>query len=344
MLAPRPIAIASRLPLRGRETHIGRFGLSHANDAKTSRSAARRTTGTGPAAVVENIVFATTQDGLTLKGALIRPANPQNEPAPLLMWVHTRQQGFAEPEYVDIGRRMAAMGYPFLTIETRGHDFGAWYRTPDGPTLHGSAWEHFSDCVLDIDAWMQAAGEWGHDAVVLIGHGFGGAKCLHFQAQRQLAQVAALVLASSGASVRDKLPPGLEETARTMVGEGRGQDLLPFNTTGQHYASTVSAQYYLARSIMRAELYGSSDVPPAIARVRCPVIGWYGTLEERENRSVHDFLEWLRENAVMASMTDFAIIEGLDFFYRGSEKLIAHHLATRLSRLGLGASPFRRRA
>jgi alpha-beta hydrolase superfamily lysophospholipase len=323
---------------------IGHYDLSHGKSARTSRSALRRSLDIGEATVVENLVYATTQDGLTLKGALIRPVASRNRMAPLLIWVHTRQQGFAEPEYVGVGRHLAALGYPFLTIETRGHDFGAWYRTPDGPTLHGSAWEHFSDCVLDIDAWVAAAEEMGHETVVLIGHGFGGAKCLHFQAQRQLPQVAALVLASSGASVRDKLPPGLEETARAMVAEGRGQDLLPFNTTGQHYASTVSAQYYLARSIMRAELYGSPDVPPAIARIRCPVIGWYGTLEERENRSVHDFLDWLKDNSIMAPATDFAMIEGLDFFYKGAEKLIATHLASRLARVGLAAAPLRRRA
>jgi len=295
-------------------------------------------------AVEDRLVYARTQDGLDLKGALIRPRGMGPGTTPLLIWVHTRQQGFAEPEYVGIGRLLAELGHHFLTIETRGHDFGAWYRAEDGPSLHGSAWEHFSDCVLDIDAWADAATDMGYSGIVLIGHGFGGAKCLHFQAQRQLPQIAALVLASSGASVRDKLPPGLEATARAMVEDGRGQDLLPFNTTGQHYASTVSAQYYLARSIMRAELYGTPDLPPAIARIRCPVIAWYGALEGRENRKVHAFLDWLSESAVAASDTDFAIIEGLDFFYKGSEEIVVRHLASRLARLGLGPALAKRRA
>ena len=311
------------------------------DNAKSPRAAMRRPDGVDRGRISETIVYSTTQDGLDLKGALIRPPHEEPESRPLLVWVHTRQQGFAEPEYVGIGRRLAATGHHFLTVETRGHDFGAWYRTPEGPTLQGSAWEHFSDCVLDLDAWVGAAAAMGYERVVLIGHGFGGAKCLHFQAQRQLDEVAALVLASSGASVRDKLPPGLEDRARAMVAEGRGQDLLPFNTTGQHYASTVSAQYYLARSIMRAELYGNSDIPPAIARIRCPVIAWYGTQEARKNRDVHAFLNWLRESAVLASATDFAMIEGLDFFYKGTERIIAQHLATRLARLGLGAAPSR---
>lgn len=286
--------------------------------------------------VDEKLVYAETQDGLELKAALIRPRDRGPDETPLLIWVHTRQQGFAESEYVRIGRALAGLGYHFLTVETRGHDFGAWYRTDDGPSLHGSAWEHFSDCVLDIDAWAEAAEAMGYASIVLAGHGFGGAKCLHFQAQRQLPQVAALVLASSGSSVRDKLPLGLEDMARELVESGHGQDLLPWNTSGQNYASTVSAQYYLARSIMRAELYGSVDLPPAIARIRCPIIAWYGAEEERENRRVSDFLDWMADSAIAAPLSDFALIDGLDFFYKGNEPLVVRHLASRLTRLGLG--------
>ena len=296
------------------------------------------------ARVEERLVHTATADGLDLKGALLRPRGERPGAAPLLIWVHTRQQGFAEPEYVEIGRAMVRLGHHFLTVETRGHDFGAWYRTPEGPSLHGSAWEHFADCVLDLDAWAEAAVAMGYRRLVLIGHGFGGAKCVHFQAQRQLPQVAALVLASSGSSVRDKLPPGLEAMARAMAEEGRGQDLLPWSTSGQHYTSTVSAQYYLARSILRAELYGTAELPPAIARIRCPVIAWYGSLEDRPNRRVAEFLDWLAGSAVLAPETDFALIEGLDFFYKGSEAVVVRHLAPRLARLGLGPPQLERRA
>ncbi len=237
------------------------------------------------------------------------------------------------------GRLLAAEGHHFLTVNTRGHDFGAWYRTPEGSMLQGSAWERFSDCVLDLDAWADAARAMGYDRLILIGHGFGGAKVLHFQAQRQLPQVAAVVLASSGSSVRDKLPPGLSATARSMVDSGHGQDLLPWKTSGENYASTVSAEYYLARSIMRDELYGTADLPPAIARVRCPVIAWYGRREERPTREVATFLHWLETNAVEASHVDCFLIDGLGFFYGGREDVVVRHLVQALGRIGVVAAP-----
>jgi alpha-beta hydrolase superfamily lysophospholipase len=280
-------------------------------------------------------VFAETGDGLDLRGALIRPRGADAPSGPLLLWVHTRQLGFAEPEYVAIGRLMAADGWHFATVETRGHDFGAWYRTPEGPSLHGSAWERFSDCVLDLEAWVEAARDMGYGRVVLVGHGFGGAKALTFQAQRQHPEVAAVVLASSASAVRDKLPHHLSEMARRMVAEGRGLDLMPWSTGEDSYASTVSAEYYVSRSIMRKELYGTATLPPAIARVRCPVIAWFGRQEDRPNRRGAEFLEWIAANAVQSPQVDTFLIDGLEFFYRGGEKAVAQHLAASLRRVGL---------
>ncbi|MEQ9811947.1 MAG: alpha/beta fold hydrolase [Azospirillaceae bacterium] len=287
-------------------------------------------------AVEERIVYAETVDGFDLRGALIRPQGASEPADPLLIWIHTRQQSFADLEYVRIGRLLAGRGFHFLTVDTRGHDFGAWYRTPDGPRLQGSAWERFSDCVNDIDAWIEAARELGYRSVVLIGHGFGGAKSLHFQAQRQLPQVAAVVLASSGSSVRDKLPADLSDLAQRMVAEGRGLDLLPWGT-GENYASSVSAEYYVARSILRKELYGTPDLPPAVARIRCPLIAWFGRLEDRPRRRVAQFLEWIDTNAVKSPHVDCALIDGIGFFYSGREEVVVQHLCAALERIGLVA-------
>ena len=153
-----------------------------------------------------------------------------------------------------------------------------------------------------------------------------------------VAAVEAVVLASSGSSVRDKLPPHLAELAEAMVAEGRGLDLLPWGT-GENYASTVSAEYFVARSVLREELYGTAEVPPAIARVRCPVIGWFGGLEDRPRRRVGEFLDWLAGNAVKAANVDLYLIDDVDFFYAGREEVVVRHLAASLRRIGLAPGP-----
>jgi alpha-beta hydrolase superfamily lysophospholipase len=282
----------------------------------------------------ERIVYQETADDLVLRGLLVTPTAADAE-TPLVIWFHTRQQNFAEPEYVEIGRRTAAAGVPFLTVDTRGHDLGAWYRTGDGPILYGSAWERFSDCVLDIDAWVDAALALGYRRCILVGHGFSGAKVVHYQAQRQRPEVAAVFLASSGSAVRDKFSDDARDLAREMVAEGRGRDLMPWGTGGEGYNSTVSAEWFVARTKMHREIYGDATVPPAIARIRCPVVAWYGRKETRENRDVRTFLAWLRDNAVSAQSFDGQIIDDVGFYYRGREGVVVATMLRAMADLGL---------
>ena len=191
-----------------------------------------RTARSKPPQAEERIVYARTADDLDLRGVLIRPRGKPVQPDHLILWVHTRQQNFAEPEYVGVGRCLAGAGHNFLSVDTRGHDFGSWARGSDGPVLHGSAWERFSDCVFDLDAWVDHALGLGYRSIFLVGHGFGGAKVVYFQSQRQRPEVAAIGLASYGSAVRDKFTEEGSALAERMVAEGRGRDLMPWGTGG----------------------------------------------------------------------------------------------------------------
>ena len=285
--------------------------------------------------VSERLVYTNTVDGLTLRGALLRQAVPQTDAKPLVIWVHTRQQNFSEPEYIGIGHLVARNGCDFLSVDTRGHDFGSWYRTSDGPILIGSAWERFSDCVHDLDAWVDFAANAGYRHIILSGHGFGGAKVLHFAAQRQRPEIVAVALASSGAAARDKFTDETHQLAHEMVETGRGRDLMPWGTGGDTYDSTVSADWYLARAKMHEELYGTDSLPPAVARIRVPIIAWYGTKERRKNREVDDLLAWLKANAVQSPQFIGRILPDLGFFYAGRENVVAEMLLDGLRGLGL---------
>jgi alpha-beta hydrolase superfamily lysophospholipase len=285
--------------------------------------------------VSERIVFAETPDNLELRGVLIRGTAGGARNRALCLWVHTRQQNFAEREYVEIGRLVADAGHDFLSVDTRGHDFGCWFRTADGPVLHGSAWERFSDCVMDLDAWVDFALAEGYAQVVIVGHGFGGAKAVHFQAQRHRPEIAAVVLASSGATVRDKFTNEDLALAREMAASGRGRDLMPWGAGGHANAMTVSADWYLARAWMSAELYGTDSLPPAVARVKVPILAWYGAEENRPARNVEHMLRWIETNAVQAPVFHGRIVDNLGFYYRGREPLVANLLLHGLQRIGL---------
>lgn len=270
----------------------------------------------------QRMMIARCEDGVDLQGLLMAPADrPRGDL--LCIWVHTRQLGFAEPEYLWIGEAAAHAGLPFLTVNTRGHGFGSWFRTGDGPLLGGSAWEVFTDCVHDLDAWVETARQHGFRRLILAGHGFGGAKIVHYQAQRGRREVAGLVLASSASSVRPKMSDEASDLARRMRDEGRGRDLMPWGTGGDSLASTVSADWYLDRERMNRELYGQGRLPPALARIRCPIVAFFGTSEGRPGREPRDYLERIARTATASARVETALIEGADFFYTGAEARIA---------------------
>lgn len=274
----------------------------------------------------ERLVFARTEDGLDLQGLLATPKRDPGADDVLCLWVHTRQLHFAEAEYVAIARLVAAAGMPMLTVNTRGQGFGTWFRVENKPLLAGSAWESFTDCVYDLDAWIDEAAIQGYRKILLVGHGFGGAKVLHFQAQRARPEVVGLVLASSGSAVRDKMSEDSIDLARQMAREGRGRDLMPWGTGGDSLTSTVSADWYLARAQMYKELYGHGALPPALARIRCPLFAWYGADEPKPHRNVEAFIERMRRTATRAPSFQAMLLKGVGFFYTGSEQTIARTL------------------
>ncbi len=273
----------------------------------------------------ERVVHATSDDGYVFSGLLCEPALA----SPLLvLWVHGLHIGFAAPEYVKIARAVAADGVAFLSAETRGHDFGAWIRGASGARLAGSAWEIFSECIADLDGWLRAAQELGYREVVLAGHGFGAAKVVFYMAERRDERVRGIVAASSGTLIRDRLDPQMLDRAKTMVAEGRGQDLLPWGTRiGSSLPSTVSAQVYLGRERVQSELYGQGDLPPALSRITCPLLAWFGELETgRPDRDVGSFLETIRRDARQSPLVQTRIIKGGVYLYSGVETAVAREL------------------
>lgn len=283
--------------------------------------------------ITERLLIATAEDGVRLSGLLMRPTKGDSSDL-LAIWIHTRQLSFAEPEYVEIGRRTAQAGVPFLTINTRGHGFGSWSRGGEEPVLGGSAWEVFTDCVYDLDAWLDEARQQGFRRVVLCGHGFGGAKALHYQAQSGRREVAGLALASSASAIRPKMSNDDLDLARSMRAEGRGRDLMPWGTGGDSLKSTVSADWYLDRAQMFKELYGHGSLPPALARVSCPVFAWFGSRETRRDRDIHGFLELVRGTATRAASLETRVLKGVDFFYTGGETQVADALVDAAHALG----------
>jgi pimeloyl-ACP methyl ester carboxylesterase len=282
----------------------------------------------------ERLVFTDSSDGFSLAGVLFEP-DKRLAATTLVVWVHGIHLQFCEPEYVAIGRAIASREIAFLSVNTRGHNFGAWLRGRSEPKLAGSGWELLHECTADLEGWLQFAAAEGYTNLILAGHGFGGSKIVYYLAERHEPAVCGVILASCASIVRDTLRRELDGQAQVMVSEGRGMDLLPWGTRPGVMWSTVSAQVHVARERLRDDLYGHGQQPPALTKIRVPVMAWFGEREIAPGRDVNRFLETIAHNLTASPHVDVKLLPSASYLYTGSELLVAKEIlqwAGRISR------------
>jgi pimeloyl-ACP methyl ester carboxylesterase len=272
----------------------------------------------------EELVYIQAEDGLPLEGAVIRPVGRATHTVPLL-FVHGLTGKFYSPTVVRIGRELAQRGYTFVTGNNRGHDGAYPFRSsPDAPArIYGGSWEDVFECVHDISAWLGFTTGLGFERVALLGHSLGARKVAYYQGERQDERVAGLVTASPPIkSVRPR--PDLIAQAEAMVAAGRGQDLLPWGISAAGMG-TSSARAYLDRFKPGWDIFGVETDEPAIARVRCPLLAFYGTDEAWVGGS--DELEMIRVKARSAARVETRLFEGADHSYTGRHVAVGEALA-----------------
>ncbi len=191
--------------------------------------------------------------------------------------------GFGSRFYAQVVGRvaegLASRGYPAVSGNTRGHDYGAFVVQPDGTTrLGGSAWEDPSEGPLDVAGWVA----WMERRVaprqtIVIGHSLGAWKVAMYQAQRRDRRVGGLVLMSPplvGAPRGTRSE--VHELAQRMVAEGRGDELMPAANSrmGRLSARTVAA---------RAAGAWPADLPSMLPTAAVPILVTYGDKESESS-------------------------------------------------------------
>jgi dienelactone hydrolase len=284
-------------------------------------------------AVSEELVTAQTEDKLTHSGLVFSPGPLPAKPI-AVVWVHGATANFYYPAYVAIARKMAAQGYTFILGNTRMHDMGCVLADyADGSALRGgSYWGLPSKEPLDIAAWIDVAEKKGHSSVVVVGHSAGGPAVRRFMAERPDTRVVGWSQGSVGLALwPPRADPDRLKIATEMVATGHSQGLLPIPNfvlsagTFLDYAQTPDDIY---------DFYGIGNTTPAVARVRTPLLAFYGSKND-----VGSMADLERMRALIAkhpggpAHIDTAIIQGGDHDYSGKEAEVASLLANWIDRL-----------
>ena len=270
----------------------------------------------------EELVATRAEDGVPLEGVVIRPRAAEARPLPVV-WVHGNTGRFYEHHALAIGRDLASRGFVFVAGNNRGHDWGGVVTLPGGERKFiGAGWELFDEAPRDVAAWIDLAVGLGFPRVVLVGHSRGSFKVTQYQAERQDARVAGLVIASASTRAA-RLDPELVARAERMVAEGRPNDLLPWGST-RVGGTTASALSIATIARVNIDFFGFHTPDPAIGRIACPILALYGD-DEPEVGTAAD-LETIRRNARASSRVQTRMVGG-NHVYRGHEAEVAGVLA-----------------
>lgn len=287
----------------------------------------------------EELVHARASDDIVNGGAFFVPPKASTKPVAVI-WVHGWGVNFYSPTYVRIGRALADLGYPCVIVNTRMHDIGTVAGYRNGKRLRGGGyWGVPSEAVRDIASWIDFAGERGFNQVILVGHSFGWSVVRAYQGETQDRRVVGVVFASGG--VAGQAPPAdanqQAEAARqraeatSLVADGRGDDLL--RLPNRPFPSFISAATFLDDANTPAEygdFFGEKIANPAVTRVRCPLLAFFGTREAEigTEADLERIKTCIRRLPTGPRSVDTVMIRGADHMYSGKEEQVARTIAT----------------
>lgn len=234
------------------------------------------------------IVKVVTQDGLSLHGLLLEPAQPTKK---VLLHVHGAAGNFYGNGYFEkLSAAVLDLGVAYLSTNNRG---AGVYELERGTVYHGVALERFEDCLLDIDAWIEFALQRGYEDIILEGHSYRTEKSIYYMNRgHQADRVRGLILfgfsdnVGSQADYERKIGRSYLDEARELVRKGEGYRLLRdiFGLCGE---LPISVQTYLDCFVDGSE--NSKALPLGRGRdliyfrnIRCPILAVIGDQQDRE--------------------------------------------------------------
>jgi pimeloyl-ACP methyl ester carboxylesterase len=263
-----------------------------------------------------DLATARSDDGLQLEGLLWD--GPRRDAAFILI------HGFGSRFYAQVVGRvaegLAGHGYPAVSGNTRGHDYGTFVVQRDGTTrLQGSAWEDPSEGPLDVAGWIAwLERRLAPRRMIVIGHSLGAIKVALHQAERRDPRVGGIVLMSPPMRVGPGAPQRSDvlDLARRMVAEGRGDELMPAGgRMGRLSARTLAS---------RAAGAWPPDLPTLLTNAGVPALVTYGDRESGAEERL----------AALQHAASTRLIAGGDHNYTDRWAEVADHIAAWLGEQG----------
>lgn len=293
--------------------------------------------------MIVDLVQLQAADGVRLAGALQVPpegTSPQLGIDAVLCLHGTGGNFYSSPLFAALAPRLLRCGVAVLTANTRGHDLVS--SGGGGRPLQGAAYEIVQECRLDLAAWIGWLAEQGYARIALMGHSLGAVKAIYSLSHDDdgaLAAVVCLLAISPPRLAYSQFCAGPKSAefqaelaeAEAQVREGRGETLM----------SVRFPLPYLVTAAGYVDKYGPAErynLLKFAARVPCPALYTFGSLEVQQNAAFQGLPEQLETQAAQGAELKVAVITGGDHFYSGVYAELADRLEFWLRRT-IGSKP-----
>ncbi len=282
------------------------------------------------------IVNVKTDDGMLLYGLHLMAKNSKT----VIIAIHGTASNFYENDFMkEITKVAHQKGVSVLLTNNRGTAvLQAW------PKLHGTALEHFEDCINDIDAWISYAIDKGYSKIILQGHSLGTEKVIYYMSKGKYNnKVKAVILLafsdSWGAEMRylkKKGTDGYMKEADNLAKEGKGYQFLISDWLCYSGVMPKSADSFLNFMKDNSEL--SEALPfrnhglPLYKNIRVPILAVIGDKTEYTIIPIKEAIELLKKEN---PLTESYQIKNCNHDFEGKEKELAEIVGRFLDKIKL---------
>ncbi|MFA6416271.1 MAG: alpha/beta fold hydrolase [Candidatus Paceibacterota bacterium] len=282
-----------------------------------------------------------TKDDLELVGLLYEPENSTNK---VLVHVHGMAGNFYENKFLDfIAETLTANGVAFFTFNNRGTEFIKDMCKVDGEKRDivrlGDTYEKFEDCILDIGAAIDFVEQKGFKVVHLSGHSLAGPKVAYYTAKAGDKRVVSVIFLSPadmvGLSRNDKNFERDIATAKKMIAEGHGKEIMPFDVWED---CILSADSYMSLSGEQSEVaifnfYNPQDELKVLGKIIIPSITVMGRKDHVVIIPIENLMERIKKAMVVSPKVETKILGDADHAYNGYGQELADTINTWIQKM-----------
>ena len=274
-----------------------------------------------------------TKDNIELFGLLYEPESKSDE---ILVHVHGMGGNFYENAFLDsIAKTLTDRGIAFFAFNNRGCEFiKDLYKLEDGKRKYvriGNTFEKFEDCLFDIAAAVDFAKSKEYSSIHLSGHSLGAPKIAYYASEFG-ADLASVIFISPtdmvGLALNDKNYEWESKTARQMVAERKGDEIMPRMVLRDCY---LSAKTYLSlfekdSKVAIFNFYDPKDELPVLAKIEAPIFAIMGRKDDALTVPIEQMMGRIEKAAKNSRLVETKILGDAEHGYRGDEQKLADEI------------------